>query len=74
MSKRMTKQVRTMVEEVNDHLKRDHVKDIGDAQFVIMQHLLIRAGCYSGFNYFTVDGRLSGGDNEKFDHLELYIF
>lgn len=72
--KRMTKQVKTMVEEVNDYLRRNHVKDEGDEKFVIMQFLLLKAGCYHGFNYFTADGRLSGGDNEKFDHLELYIF
>ena len=71
---RMTKQVKTMVGEVNDYLKRNHVKDTGDEKFIIMQWLLLRANCYHGFNYFTVDGRLSGGDNEKFDHLELYIF
>ena len=71
---RMTKQVKTMVGEVNDYLKRNHVKDTGDDKFIIMQWLLLRANCYHGFNYFTADGRLSGGDNEKFDHLELYIF
>lgn len=72
--KRMTKQVKTMVEEVNDYLRRNHVKDEGDEKFVIMQWLLLRAHCYHGFNYFTVDGRLSAGRTEKFDHLELYIF
>lgn len=69
---RQTKQVRMMVEDVNEYLKTNHVKDISDKLFSSMCHLLSRAGCYHGFNYFTADGRLSGGVNEMFDHLEIY--
>lgn len=70
---KMTKQVRKMVEEVNESLRHNHVKDTGDTAFAVMCWLLLRANCYHGYNYFTVDGRLSGGDNESFDHLEIYI-
>ena len=71
---KMTKQTKTMVENVNEYLKTNHIKNIQDTQFNFMCWLLIKANCYHGFNYFTADGRLSGGENEKFDHLEIYIF
>ena len=73
MAKRMTQQTRKMVEAVNDYLRNNHIKDEGDEQFSLMGYLLLQAGCYQGFNYFTVDGRLSGGPTEEFDHLEYYI-
>ena len=74
MARRMTKQVKTMVGEVNEYLKVNHIKDEADAEFVMMGWLLLRAGCYHGFNYFTKEGFLSGGRNEKFDHLGYYIW
>ena len=74
MAKRMTKQVKMMVEEANNYLRTNHIKDTADNVFNITQWLLLQGKCYHGYNYFTIDGRLSGGDNEKFDHLELYIF
>lgn len=72
-SEKMTKQVRKMVEEVNEYCRYRHVKDTADSTFNTMCWLLLRSNCYHGFNYFTLDGELSGGDNEQFDHLELYI-
>ena len=72
-SQKMTKQVKAMVEDVNKYLWSHHVKDQRDTQFSFLCYLLVRAGCYHGFNYFTTDGRLSGGDNENFDHLQFYI-
>lgn len=75
MAKRMTKQVKAMIEATNENLRFRHVKDEGDEIFNTVQWLLLQAECYHGFNYFTVDGRLSGGDNnERFDHLEFYIW
>ena len=74
MAKRMTKQTKAMVESVNEYLRDNHITDITDYHFHVMGYLLLRANCYHGYNYFTVDGRLSGGDNEKFDHLEYYIY
>lgn len=73
MAKRMTKQTKAMVEATNEYLRLNHVKAEDDSMFVLMSYLLLRADCYHGFNYFTVDGRHSGGINEKFDHLEYYI-
>lgn len=72
-TQKMTKQVKAMVERVNEYLRMNHVKDMRDCRFCDMCWLLSSANCYHGFNYFTVDGKLSGGDNENFDHLELYI-
>lgn len=73
MAKKMTKQVRMMVENVNDYMRTNHVKDIGDRTFDTMCWLLLKADCYHGFNLYTADGRLSGGETDEFDHLEIYI-
>lgn len=70
---KMTAQVKKMVTEVNEHMKFNHIKDTADPVFSTMCWLLSRSNCYHGYNYFTVDGTLSGGDNENFDHLEIYI-
>ena len=67
-----TKQTQTIVNNVNKYLRNNHIKSQGDPVFVVMSHALIEAKCYQGFNYFTTDGRLSGGENEKFDHLKFY--
>ena len=74
MARKMTKQVKSMVEATNDYLRENHVKDEGDNIFSTVNWLLLQANCYHGFNYFTENGRLSGGDNEKFDHLEFHIW
>lgn len=67
-----TKQAQAIVNSVNEYLRNNHIKTESDSVFVVMQHALIKANCYQGFNYFTTDGRLSGGENEKFDHLRFY--
>lgn len=67
-----TKQTQTIVDSVNEYLRNNHVKSQGNSVFVVMSHALINANVYRGFNYFTAKGFLSGGDNEKFDHLEFH--
>lgn len=68
-----TKQTQTIVDSVNEYLRHNHIKSQGDPVFVVMSHALIEAKCYQGFNYFTADGKLFSGENEKkFDHLEFY--
>lgn len=67
-----TKQAQAIVDSVNEYLQNNHVKRENDPVFVVMQHALIHANTYQGFNYFTAEGFLSGGVNEKFDHLEFY--
>lgn len=69
---RRTKQAQAIVDSVNDYLRNNHVKTESDSVFVVMQYALIEANVYHGFNYFTAEGFLSGGDNEKFNHLEFY--
>ena len=66
------KQTQIIVDNVNSYLRNNHIKTQGDPVFVVMSHALINANVYQGFNYFTADGFLSGGDNEKFDHLEFH--
>lgn len=67
-----TKQTQVIMNNVNNYLRNNHVKSQGDPVFVVMSHALINANIYQGFNYFTADGKLSGGENEKFDHLEFH--
>ena len=71
---KMTKQVKQMVSSVNEYLKENHVKNQDDRLFSDMCWLLLQSHCYNGFNFYTEDGKLSGENNEKFDHLEIYIF
>lgn len=66
------KQAQIIVDSVNEYFRNNHVKREDDPVFVVMQHALIHANVYQGFNYFTAEGYLSGGDNEKFDHIELH--
>lgn len=67
-----TKQAQAIVDSVNDYLRNNHVKTESDSVFVVMQYALSRANVYHGYNYFTAEGFLSGGNNEKFDHLEFH--
>ena len=69
---RRTKQAQAIVDSVNEYLRNNHVKSQGDPVFVIMSHALINANVYQGYNYFTAEDYLSGGNNEKFDHLEFH--
>ena len=72
-TQKMTNQVKAMVQVVNEYLRENHVKDIQDSLFSDMCYLLSRAGCYHGFNLYTIDGKLSGHNLETVDHLEIYI-
>lgn len=68
-----TKQTQAIVDSVNEYLRNNHIKSQGDPVFVVITHALIEANCYQGFNFFTADGKLFSGENEKkFDHLEFY--
>lgn len=67
-----TKQTQAIVDSVNEYLRNNHIKSQGNPVFVVMSHALINANVYQGFNYFTTEGFLSGGDNEKFNHLEFH--
>ena len=64
------KQTNDMIAFVNEYLKVNHIKDENDDVFWIMCRALISAGVYKGFNYYTKDGRLSGGENT--DYLQIY--
>ena len=67
---RRAKQVEIMVQEANEYLKRNHVADNRDPVFHIVQDMLLKARVYEGFNFYTADGKLSGGKNT--DHIQLY--
>ena len=71
MTKKMTKQTIAMVEAANDYFRYAHIKDEHNETFNTLCWLLIQAGCYQGFNYYTLEGTLSGGKNDEFGHLEI---
>ena len=73
MTKKMTKQTIAMVKAANDYFRYAHVKEVHNETFTSLCWLLLQANCYHGYNYFKADGSLSGGDNDEFDHLEIYI-
>lgn len=66
------KQTQVIVDSVNEYLRNNHVKKEDDPVFVVFGIALIEANVYQGYNYFTAEGCLSGGDNDKFDHLEFH--
>ena len=66
------KQTQVIVDSVNEYLRNNHVKKEDDPVFVVFGIALINANVYQGYNYFTAEGFLSGGDNDKFDHLEFH--
>ena len=47
-----TKQVETMIEEFNLYLKNNHIIDEYTPEVHLFLHLLLRANCYQGFNWF----------------------
>ena len=51
MAKR-TKQVEIMIEEFNLYLKNNHIIDEYTPEVHLFLHLLLRANCYRGFNWF----------------------
>lgn len=69
---RRTKQTQAIVDSVNEYLRNNHVKKKDDPVFVIINTALIKANAYQGYNYFTAEGYLFSGDNDKYDHLEFY--
>ena len=72
-SKKMTAQVRIMVESVNESMRYQHSKDEHEPTFATMGWLLLEAGCYHGFNWFDKDGRLCHPDKPECDHVAYYI-
>ena len=47
-----TKQVEIMIKEFNDYLKNNHIIDEYATEVHLFLHLLLRAKCYRGFNWF----------------------
>ena len=47
-----TKQVEIMIKEFNDYLKNNHIIDEYATEVHLFLHLLLRANCYQGFNWF----------------------
>ena len=47
-----TKQVEIMIDEFNDYLKNNHIIDEYTPEVHLFLHLLLRANCYQGFNWF----------------------
>lgn len=64
------KQTETMINVTNEYLKNNHIKTESDPVFHIVCAGLLEAGIYRGFNYYTKDGRLSGGVNT--DYIQIY--
>lgn len=81
-----TKQVEIMIKEFNDYLKNNHIIDEYATEVHLFLHLLLRANCYQGFNWFyeypytdvmgktTMVQRGAGtSDIKKLQELRAYI-
>ena len=81
-----TKQVEIMIKEFNDYLKNNHIIDEYATEVHLFLHLLLRANCYQGFNWFydypytdvmgktTMVQRSAGtSDIKKLQELRAYI-
>ena len=81
-----TKQVEIMIKEFNLYLKNNHIIDEYATEVHLFLHLLLRANCYQGFNWFyeypytdvmgkTIMVQRSAGtsDIKKLQELRAYI-
>ena len=64
------KQTTIIIETVNEYLKNNHIKDTLDPTFTTLTFALLQAKTYRGFNYYTAEGKLSGGVNT--DYIQIY--
>ena len=64
------KQTTIIIETVNAYLKNNHIKDTSDPAFSTLTFALIQAKTYHGYNYYTTEGKLSGGVNT--DYIQIY--
>ena len=75
-----SKQLQNMINQVNDYLRSNRVKEEGNDVFLIITHNLLQQGLYQGFNYFKdakigdmVIPVLAGtSDPDKFEYLQIY--
>ena len=82
---RRSKQLQKLVDDVNDYLRKNHIKSQSDPCFLVVSDSLLKQHLYQGYNFYVDfevtywDGyktkipRLAGtSDPEKFDYLQLY--
>ena len=73
-----TKQLQTVVNNVNDYLRTNKIKDEKDPAFHMLVWSLLQTDTYKGFNYFRdkeIDGEtvsVLAGSSIDFDYLQLY--
>ena len=67
---RRTKQIESLIAEVNDYLRLNHIKETSDIVFLVITNNLIHQGLYHGFNLYNVDGRLGCG--RDVDYIQIY--
>ena len=65
-----TKQTENLIKHVNEYLKNNHIKSMSNPVFLVVCSALIDSKIYNGFNFYTIDGRLSGGKNT--DYIQIY--
>ena len=65
-----TKQIQSLIDEVNNYLKLNHIKETSNPVFLIVTNNLIHSKIYYGFNMYTKEGTLSGGKNT--DYIQIY--
>jgi hypothetical protein len=65
-----TKQIESLISEVNDYLKLNHIKETSDPVFLVVTNNLIHQKLYHGFNLYNSNGYLSCGRDT--DYIQIY--
>ena len=65
-----TKQMESLISEVNDYLRLNHIKETSDPVFLVVTNNLIHSKIYCGFNMYTKNGKLSCGRDT--DYIQIY--
>lgn len=65
-----TKQMESLIAEVNDYLRLNHIKETSNPVFLVVTNNLIHQKLYRGFNLYNSDGRLSCGRDT--DYIQIY--
>lgn len=69
--KKRAKQVQIMIDSANDYLMKNHVISVYENFAYVFMGCLIKADVYNGFNTYTKDGKLSGGDESTTDYIQF---
>ena len=72
-----TKQMQNFINQVNDYLRKNRIKNEGNDVFLITTHNLLQQNLYKGFNYYKdkkigdVTLPILAGSSTDFEYLQI---